>query len=414
MVSPPLPMTVPIRSGSILIAVMRGAHADSSVRGLGERLGHDPEDVLAPGLRLGERVAQDVEGDAGDLDVHLQRVDALGGAGHLEVHVAEVVLVALDVGEHDVVVALLDQAHRDAGHRPGDRHAGVQQREGRAADRRHRRGAVALQRLGDEPQRVRELDVVRDHRQQGPLGQRAVTDVAALGAAHEAGLAHAEGREVVVVDVALGGLDAEAVDALRLLGGAQREAGEHLGLAAGEQAGAVHARQHADLALDGPDLVGGATVGALLVDRDALADDALLERVEGPAEGRVVLRVGVGAQHGLGGGEADRGDLVAAQQLGLLEGGLVEVLAGGLLDRLQHLLVHGQRRDVPLGLAGHLLELELRRRRGCGSPRGRSAGPRASCPRRPRWRRPRPSRWRRRCRRRPGPARTPRSPAGSG
>ncbi len=35
-------------------------------------------------------------------------------AGDLEVHVAEVVLGALDVGEDDVVVALLDEAHRDA------------------------------------------------------------------------------------------------------------------------------------------------------------------------------------------------------------------------------------------------------------------------------------------------------------
>ena len=39
------------------------------------------------------------------------------GAGDLEVHVAEVVLDAGDVGEDDVVVALLDQAHRDAGDR---------------------------------------------------------------------------------------------------------------------------------------------------------------------------------------------------------------------------------------------------------------------------------------------------------
>ena len=65
--------------------------------GGGDGLGHDPEDVLAPGLRLGERVAQDLEGDAGDLDVHLQGGDAVRGAGDLEVHVAEVVLVALDV-----------------------------------------------------------------------------------------------------------------------------------------------------------------------------------------------------------------------------------------------------------------------------------------------------------------------------
>ena len=38
-------------------------------------------------------------GDAADLDVHLQGGDALGGAGDLEVHVAEVILVAEDVGE---------------------------------------------------------------------------------------------------------------------------------------------------------------------------------------------------------------------------------------------------------------------------------------------------------------------------
>ena len=38
-------------------------------------------------------------GDAGDLDVHLQRGDAVRGAGDLEVHVAEMVLVAEDVGE---------------------------------------------------------------------------------------------------------------------------------------------------------------------------------------------------------------------------------------------------------------------------------------------------------------------------
>ena len=65
----------------------------------------------------GERVAQDLERDARDLDVHLQGGDALLGAGDLEVHVAEVVLDAGDVGEDDVVVALLDQAHRDAGDR---------------------------------------------------------------------------------------------------------------------------------------------------------------------------------------------------------------------------------------------------------------------------------------------------------
>ena len=59
----------------------------------------------------------DLLGDRGDLDVHLQRGDALVGAGDLEVHVAEMILVAEDVGQHGEAVALLDQAHGDAGHR---------------------------------------------------------------------------------------------------------------------------------------------------------------------------------------------------------------------------------------------------------------------------------------------------------
>src|SRR2546422_3127126 len=44
-----------------------------------------------------------------DLQVHLQRRDAALGARDLEVHVAEVVLVAQDVGQHREAVAFLDQ-----------------------------------------------------------------------------------------------------------------------------------------------------------------------------------------------------------------------------------------------------------------------------------------------------------------
>ena len=95
--------------------------------------------------------------DARDLDVHLQRGDAVLGAGDLEVHVAEVVLVAEDVGEHLEAIAFLDQAHRDAGDRRLDRHARVHQREDDAADRGHRAGAVRLEDLGDDAEHVREL-----------------------------------------------------------------------------------------------------------------------------------------------------------------------------------------------------------------------------------------------------------------
>jgi hypothetical protein len=59
---------------------------------LGERLAHALEDEEPRLARLLERLGEDLEGDAGDLDVHLQGRDAVGGAGDLEVHVAEVVL----------------------------------------------------------------------------------------------------------------------------------------------------------------------------------------------------------------------------------------------------------------------------------------------------------------------------------
>ena len=116
-VSPPLPMTAPIFSGSIWIEVMRGAYGDSSSRGSAIASAILPRMYMRPSWACVERVAQDVERDARDLDVHLEGGDAVARAGDLEVHVAEVVLDAGDVGEDDVVVALLDQAHRDAGHR---------------------------------------------------------------------------------------------------------------------------------------------------------------------------------------------------------------------------------------------------------------------------------------------------------
>ena len=79
------------------------------------------------------------------------------GAGDLEVHVAERVLGTEDVGEGDVLALVEHEAHRDAGDRRLDRHAGVHQRQRRAAHRRHRRGAVRREHVGDDAHRVRPL-----------------------------------------------------------------------------------------------------------------------------------------------------------------------------------------------------------------------------------------------------------------
>ena len=74
---PPEPITSRILSVGILITSMRGAYSPSCGAGLGQRLGHLAEDVQAAVLGLAERDLHDLLGDARDLDVHLQRGDAV-------------------------------------------------------------------------------------------------------------------------------------------------------------------------------------------------------------------------------------------------------------------------------------------------------------------------------------------------
>ena len=95
----------------------------------GQGLGHLVQDVQTAFLGLGQGDFHDLLGDRGDLDVHLQRRDALIRSGDLEVHVAEMILVAKDVGKNCVIAVILDQPHGDAGHRADQGHARIHQRQ---------------------------------------------------------------------------------------------------------------------------------------------------------------------------------------------------------------------------------------------------------------------------------------------
>ncbi len=75
-----------------------------------------------------------------------------------------------------------DQAHRDAGDRRRSGTPALSSDRVRGADRAHRRRAVGAERLGHLTDRVGELLARRQHRQQRPLGERAVADLAALRA----------------------------------------------------------------------------------------------------------------------------------------------------------------------------------------------------------------------------------------
>ena len=112
------PMTSPILSIGIskLTIFGRGVGRPRS-RGSAMALVHDLEDLEAGVLGLLQRLGQHVGGEAVDLGVELQGGDEVGGAGDLEVHVAERVLGAEDVGERRVLALGVDEAHGDAGDR---------------------------------------------------------------------------------------------------------------------------------------------------------------------------------------------------------------------------------------------------------------------------------------------------------
>ena len=195
-------------------------------------------------------------------------------------------------------------------------HAGVHQRQAGAADGGHRGRAVALGDLADDPHRVGELVLGRQNRAQGAVGELAMADLTASRAAHAAGFTHRVGREVVVQHEVFATLALERVDHLFVLAGAEGGDAERLGLAAGEQGGAVGARQDADLGHDRADGLSIATVDAQPGVEDGAAHDVGLELLE--------QRLGCGGVHSLGG-----------ERLGdLLFGGADEVLPGLLLRLL--------------------------------------------------------------------------------
>ena len=106
----------------------------------------------------------------------------LFGTRHLEVHVAEMIFVAQDVGQHRKAVAFLDQAHGDTCHVRLERHTGIHQRQRAAADGGHRGRAVRFGDFRNHAHGVAEFFGGRQHGDQRTLGQTAMADFAALRA----------------------------------------------------------------------------------------------------------------------------------------------------------------------------------------------------------------------------------------
>ena len=257
---------------------------------LRERFRHLAEDVKPAVLGLAECDAHDFFGDAGDLDVHLQRGNAALGASHLEVHVAEMVLVTENVREHGVALLLQDETHCDAGGRPLEWHSRIHQCKRSAAHRCHGGRPVRFGDLRDDAQRVGELVMRRQNRMNGAPGELAVTDLAPAGAAHPPGLADGKWRKVVMQKKCFLVGAVERVDPLLVLAGAQRGHDQRLRLAAGEQSRAVSTRQHADLGHDRTYRLHVAAIDAAAAIEDVPAHDLGFALLEDVAD--LLLRIG--------------------------------------------------------------------------------------------------------------------------
>ena len=182
-----------------------------------------------------------------------------------------------------------------------------------------------------------------------------MADLATTRRQHALGLTDRERRERVVQQEALARLRHQPVDDLLGVRARQGDDAEGLRLPAGEQHGAVHARQHADLNRDGTDRLRIAAVSAhaLVEDRLALA---LLDQVPDDLADLLVVRLRLGLAHARRSSEV--GDRV---RLGRLDGCLPDLLDAerqrGSAQRLAVLLLDLR---LELGVSHGSFELHLR------------------------------------------------------
>ena len=213
------------------------------------------------------------------------------GAAELEVHVAEVILAADDVGERGVALELPSTPYSVT--RPQVMPATgflIGTPASISASTPEQTLAIEVEPLDSMTSLLTRMaygNLVhrRNDRLDGALGERAVADFAAARAAGAAGFADAERREVVVQDEALRGLAAGvAVEILGFVGGRERREGDRLRFAALEERAAVRAREQADFGAELADLIEVAAVAADLFVEDADAEGFLLQVVEGLAD----------------------------------------------------------------------------------------------------------------------------------
>ena len=230
-----------MRSGLILkLSMLRRANGLNSGRCVGMAFAIVSEDLEAGVLGEAEGFADGFDRDPVRLGVHLDRRDAVLGAGDLKS--MPPVPSSRSWVREDTVAALFAvarEADGDAGDGRLERDAGVEEGPGRAAGRAHRGRTVRAEDFGDDADGVGKVVGSGSTGMSARSARGAVADLAARRGRGWAGLAHAIAREVVVVEIPLLGLVLHGVQGLLHAGRAERHRGEDLGRPAVEEAGTV-------------------------------------------------------------------------------------------------------------------------------------------------------------------------------
>ena len=108
-----------------------------------------------------------------------------------------------------------------------------------------------------------------------------MADFAPRRAAQEAGLAHGKGREIVVQQEGFSIALSERVDDLLVIGAAEGDRAQRLGLTPGKEGAAVDPGEGTQLTGDGPHVPRAATVDAHAVAQNALPHDLRAQGLEG-------------------------------------------------------------------------------------------------------------------------------------
>ena len=290
-------------------------------------------------LGLLQSGGQNVSRNAVELGVELQSGDELGSTGNLEVHIAEGVFGAENIGQglEDVLAVNIagHEAHGDARNRGLQRHACGEQRQRGRAHGTHGGGTVGTNGFGDLTDGVRELFAVRQHRHESLLRQRTVADFAALRGADAAGFTGGVRWHLIVVHVTLGLRTGQCVDLLFHLEHVQGGDAQNLGFATLEQCGTVHARNDVHFSGQGADVTQATAIDAVILGQDAATHDLALQLLERIADLLFLLGiVHVGEFTGERGLDAllDLMDAILTRQLLGNGEGFVEIGVGDLID----------------------------------------------------------------------------------